>query len=186
MYSHSVRTSTILMAFTILVVWQPKAHAAVIVSNIQLTETSLSFDISGTIDVVGPQYNASLFVGDPLNGAWVLHGFGIGTWTNLGGASYNPPSGYTNSNAAGGYVYTDAGGVIQVNDTVNASFSYSGGNFDPLATDTSTWIVSAGSSSSTFILPDPEYATGYVVPEPTAFAMVCLAAPILILRRRRA
>ena len=177
--------TTIIATLALLIVMSGRySHADVLISNIQLTETSLSFDIAGTIDIVGPTNSDSLYIGDPLNGSWNLHGFGSGILTNHAGASYTPGGAYTSSNSAGGYVYMDAGGVIQVNDTIDASFSYSGGNFVPSATDTSSWIVSAGWNGDTFILPDPAYATGYAVPEPSGLAIFLCVGALAIHRRR--
>lgn len=155
----------------------------VIITNIELTSTTLSFDIAGTIDRVGPAAQDALFIGDPLNSAWISHTHTEGVWENHGG-TYQPEEAYTNQNAAGGYVYANKGGTIEVGDSVDASFTFTGGNFDPSATDFSNWIVSAGFNGVDFILPDPAYSTGYVVPEPSSLLVFGLLG-LYATRRRR-
>ncbi|MFK7788355.1 MAG: PEP-CTERM sorting domain-containing protein [Phycisphaeraceae bacterium] len=161
----------------------PAAHAAVVISNIELTTTSLSFDLVGTIDdVVGQFSQESLFLGEEGNSDWI-GGFAMGNWDHTSG-TFEPNSVLVLSDASAGdrVVIASTNDTLQFGDTIDGTFTLTGGNFDPTKTDTSKWILSAG--YNTFTFPDPTTQTGSVVPEPTSLAAIFVGG-LLVLRRRR-
>lgn len=178
------------------------SHAAIVISDIEFGDydtqdptiaTSLSFKLVGTVeDVVGANGKNALYIGEPGNGSWVL-GYHAGTWTS-DEAMVLPEAvtvltevisdGANGDRAAVGLT----GGVqeppvFEYGQFVSGTFSLTGGSFNPGATDTSNWIVSAG--YNTFTFPDPTTATGAAAPEPTSLIVFALGGMIVGMRRRR-
>lgn len=136
-------------------------------SNIQLTSSSLTFDLIGTVDNVGSIDPDSFYIGEPDNNTWV-NGFTSGTWTYHSG-DYVPTAVEMNEGGSfGDYAYSNASSAIQIGDSVDLSFSLTGTNIAfPANTNTANWIISAGYNSTRY-LPDVTAKTGGVVPEPTS------------------
>lgn len=164
------------------------AQADVVITNLVLTETTLSFDIAGTIDAVGANSPDSFFIGEPGNTSWIVStGAPVhGVWTSTGGTHASTNGAVNNLGTNGQYMYTWGGPAMVVGDTVQASFSLTGGSFDPGVVDFSQWIVTAGYDNAP-PLPDAGLATGYVdvAPEPTSFAVMCLGMILVSARGRR-
>lgn len=163
-------------------------QADVVITNLVMTETTLSFDIAGTIDAVGANNPDSFFIGEPGNTSWILStGTPIhGTWTSTGGTHASTSGAINNLGANGQYVYSWGGPSMVVSDTVQASFLVTGASFDPDAVDLSQWIVTVGYDNAP-PLPDAGLVTGYVdvAPEPTSFVALCMGMVLVGARRRR-
>lgn len=175
-----------LSILTIIFVTLPthRSDAALVISDIELTETTLSFALSGTVDVVGTFGGNQLYIGESSNTSWVAS-FSPGSWADNGG-TYTFGDAIVNSTSAGDVaVLTGAATSLSVGDTIDGTFSASG-TFDPNATNTDNWIVSAGYTTPSFVtLPDPGTATGQAVPEPST-GLIAMAMMVgLACRRRR-
>ncbi len=158
-------------------------HAALSISNIQLTDTTLAFDIAGTVDVVGDYGQNQLYLGELGNTSWV-NSYSAGIWTD-GGGTVTMVGAEVNSLGAGDYAIIGGPQSMIVGDTIQGSFSLTG-SFNAGSTTTSNWVVSAGYSTKDFeALPDPNTITGSAVPEPSSGLFALILAAAAVIRRRR-
>jgi hypothetical protein len=166
--------------------WSGAAQATLIVTNIDITETSLSFDLLGTVENVGSNDTDSFFIGDPDNTDWILSGLVFGTWIYNSG-TYVPDYGALYSNGVGDYVYTGGADTIVVGDIVDISFSVFGVSIDLGNVDTTRWIVSAGYNLGYETLPDASAQTGGTVsvPEPGTLTLLGIGLLGIAASRRR-
>ena len=170
-----------LCAFAFIVSFARQAYSAVVISNIELNATTLSLDLSGSIDVVGNESKNNLFIGQLSNHAWV-NSFAIGVWTD-GGGTHAFTTGGVNSVAQADFAYVGGNIDLVVGQTIEGSLTVTG-SFNPASTDISQWVVSAGYNSSDS-LPDPDTVTGAAAPEPTSGLLVLAGTVVLTGRRRR-
>lgn len=189
------------LAVLILSTMSLPTQAEILISNIEFSDylpgdpsiaTSLSFDLSGTIDDVitqDTQNTATLFVGEIATTGWI-NSYSGGSW------SYNDSStiptvidviGSASSGdrvaigMTGGYSFAHQPTALEVN-SIDGTATITNGSFTPGATDTSNWVVSIG--WNTFVFPDPETVTGAAVPEPASLAILMIGG-MLVARTRR-
>lgn len=152
------------------------ANSALIIENWNLTDHSLTFDLSGTVDFVGDNDTDSFFIGpaDSFSVNWINTNDFNGGFT-VNGGDYNISNvGVYSTNTYGSYVYTNRSpfGSILVGEQIDISFSFSGLNmFNAAAMDGQTLFVSAGYCDVP--LPDVQCATGGDTPvtEPSIIAL---------------
>lgn len=162
-----------------------QSRAGLLISNIELTTTSLSFDLSGTIDdVVGSNNSNILFIGEIGNTDWITTNFASGTWTAV---DSNTQGAFAEVLAFGSQVNRASISVqnhpFVAGDEIEGSFSVTDSSFDPTATDTSNWVVSVGHNDVAFL--DATTVTGSAAPEPTSFALLLASGLGIACRRRR-
>lgn len=172
------------------------SHAAIVISDIELTATTLDFSLSGTIeDKVGANSQHHLYIAEQGNSDWILSSHWqlsafSGTWTP--DDANDPPAtiSLSNGGSEGDRAIIALAGATQsyspvftAGQTVTGTFSVTGGHFAPEATDTSKWVVAVG--WNTFLFPDPSTITGAAVPEPASLAIVLLGMLIVSRKRRR-
>ncbi len=171
-----------ILILLVLIVMGNNAMASLIVSNWSATPTTLSFDITGTIDpgvTIGPLQKYALFIGPANLGNQAGASTVQGTWTSLGGVV---------TALHGAWLFSDSGSdKLQirkssfadwlVGDTLNYSFSFSSPNLVDLSGfDINGAIVSAGRSSYA-AAPEAAYQVGTFAapaPEPTTLALMGL------------
>ena len=156
------------------------ANAVLIVDNWTLTSDSLTFDLHGTVDVVGTNDTDSFFIGprDSLSVDWINGSLTQAIITQNGGSyAADTYSAAYNSGTYGEYVYSNNSSNIFVGQVVDLSFSISGLNvFNTAAISIDDIIVSAGYNVVGTGLPDGQIVTGSgststSVPEPSTIAL---------------
>ena len=142
------KIQNLLTAIFLLVRVPASASAALIVSDWTATPTSLSFDITGTIEAgvtIGPSQANRLFIG-PSNLVGENKPTVSGTITSLGGSPTT--LGYAkffNDSGGGKLQIQKNGGNWAVGDMLNYSISFSSSNlYDVTAWNPAGGIVSAG------------------------------------------
>ncbi|MEM9348032.1 MAG: PEP-CTERM sorting domain-containing protein [Planctomycetota bacterium] len=174
-----------------------KANAELLISNIEISPTTLTFHLSGTIGVGEINTDADdpfiLFIGEPDNSDWY-----VPTGTTYLAAEWTPnltndspdlvdfiaPA--VNQDATfGDYILLIKDGAIAFapGDVIDGTFSATNGSFNRDDTDPTKWIVSAGNVNSPH--PDPLTKIGSAVPEPSSISLVLVAFTALMKRRRR-
>lgn len=181
------------MMIFILILHSRGAQAELEISELSLSETTLTFRLSGTIgeNVINESAvdQNILFIGEPGNTAWYN---GPGVPNNYLAASWVPESGTTGliapavnqDDTYGDYVLmVKSGGNFVATDEIDGVFTATSNNlFDPDIVDLSSWIVSIGSINAPH--PDLDTKVGSVVPEPASIAIMSLGALCLVRRRR--
>ena len=169
--------------------------AGLLVSNWSATPTTLTFDITGTIDAgttFGPDQKSSLFIGPANLGEQAGAMTTYGTWVSLGGTPTQLQQAALFNDEDGAklqvrkYFFQD----WAVGDILNYSFSISGANLVDLSGwDPTGAIVSVGRDIYANA-PEPAYQVGTfasAVPEPATLALFGLGiAGIGWARRKKA
>ncbi len=151
------------------------ANAALMIQNWDLTDDSLSFDLTGTVDNVGANDINSFFIGpdDSINVDWINLGLTQGTLTQNGGEYTTTNTGAFDTATFGTYIYTN-GADIFTGMTVDISFSFATvGLFNSLEMLGEDIYVSAGYNTYPS-LPDisiADLASTGAVPEPATMLL---------------
>lgn len=163
-----------------LLVMTTNAFAAVTISNWSLTDSSLSFDLSGEADSITAPLDARtldmIYVGAPGNTGWIndfsghtaIEGTIDGTSLLRGWVNDYAYGHYVNLETVSDCDFTGGGSFI------NVSVSFSGaGLFNPSSLDITDLIVTWGmNSASPNPFPETVQDLGTaVVPEPSAWAI---------------
>lgn len=171
-------TKTLFFAVTFVTTTQ----AAVNVTNVSFSGTTLSFDISGAIDPsdtpVGVNESNVLYVGAPSDTDWITEDVfgddGVSLiFNNNGGGSLDITELLYFNGVGGDFIRlgTSAPAFLSGGDSVDASISITGSSLIAVNLDEADLIVTAGFNSlDTF--PDPSVQVGAYVPEPAAYAML--------------
>lgn len=172
-------------AFSVVtLVYAKSAQAAITVSNLTLSPTSVSFDISGTFPTPTVGSQGALFFANPTFNA--SPGFALGDFDYVISMSFSGSQSlfgiYTGNANVGDYF------VVEFLDDLTDGESISG-------TLTASWGITAFDPSQVTSLEvrwgtdgfalGSVIATASVVPEPTSFVLLEVAALGLILARRR-
>jgi hypothetical protein len=177
------------LAVTLLIIGSlsGKANAALTVSNWNLTITSLTFDIDGTLhqEFVGPRDKLDIFVGELYNSNWINSGFLTGSIVDNGstiaGSEVNAYA--WNVSPDGDLAYLRYSPKWQTGNLFNYTVSFSG-DFNPEGVDVTNLGVFWGLTSSRRWL-QPELQVGTVIPEPSSALLLGFwAAGIAMIRRR--
>jgi hypothetical protein len=181
-----LRIYTILATAFIPYIFVPDAGAALIVSNWNITPTTLSFDIIGTLDQTfsGNRDQTDIFIGELNNSNWAISAFLTGTITD-NGSSIAGPNVITyawNGSPDGDVAYLRYLSKWQTGNIFNYSVSYSG-NFNPAAVDVSNLGVFWGLYSDRWL--QPQIQVGTAIPELSSIIYIaCATFGMVILRRR--
>lgn len=143
------------------------ANASLLIDDLSLTTTSLVFNVTGTVDVVGTQNFPNLFFGFVDSRVWHNGVTGASGFSkNSGDYDFGSVSGATNSSNFGTYVFTNGTDVLQVGDIVDISYSILG-SFNTGVFDANSFVVQAGFSflgGSDNLIVQESLVTGGTVP----------------------
>ncbi|MBN2161548.1 MAG: hypothetical protein JXR25_05920 [Pontiellaceae bacterium] len=160
------------------------AQASLLVSNWELTDTTLSYDLTGTLDAsfVGPEEQRYIFVGELGNSSWLNTSFASGEWVDNGSVLASSVSAVYmwNGGSDGDMVYTRCDNWT-TGDQLDLTISYTG-SFNPEAVNASNLGVFWGQAGSSWL--QPENQVGSAIPEPATLAFVGIfGAGTLAVRR---
>lgn len=175
------------------------ANAAIVISNWNVVDnTTVSFDISGTIDSgvsIGSSDPDAFYIGAPGNADWITMDSSAGSSPskniqNHGGGSTNISTDHGSylTYAPGDYIVLRKEGLVawEVGDSVDASISISGGTLDGSQIDPADIIVTAGYFSGS-PWPDASAQVGEysAVPEPSSAVLCALGVAFAASRKRK-
>lgn len=152
------------------------AHGLINLTNWSIVGDTLTFDLSGSIEPdasIGGGAPSFFYIGDPGNVGWVLGQGSVVSITEHGGSNstFLPSTGEYSDYASGNYVsLTKSVGDWAPGDTVNATFTISGGSLNGAGIAPEDIIVAAGANSFGSPFPDVSTKVGGYVPEPTTWA----------------
>lgn len=164
-----------------------KSHAAVTISDVVMTPTSVSFSISGTLPALTGFNDNLLYVTNASNLA-ASPGFALGEFITSTSSSFSGTqslnSMFTGSTALGDYFLVQFAADLVGNAEINGAFtaSFSTEAFDPSQVSSLNFYWGRNDTpadSGTYL------GTAAVVPEPTGFALLAAGAGLAGLRRRR-
>jgi hypothetical protein len=168
------------------------AQAVLILSNWNITGNTVSFDITGSIPDVplGDTDLNVLYVGEPGNTSWITADSTSRTIINNGGGNttVRTNTGVYDDNPAGDYINFNQTNVFDdwaVGDSIDASFSYSGGTLIGANINPANIIISAGYNAPLTIYPDPSTQVGAIIPEPGATGLLVGAFLLFWAYKRR-
>lgn len=177
---------TILFTLIVLNIIATETPAALTVSNWNITSTTLSFDITGTIDqpFTGNRDQLDIFVGELNNSSWAISSFITGTIIDNGStiAGSQLTTYVWNGSPDGDVAYLRYGPKWQTGNMFNYSLSYTG-NFDPSAVDAQNLGVFWGLYSNRWL--QPEIQVGTAIPEFSSTLLIAIGTGLITLIRRR-
>lgn len=113
------------------------------IDNLSITATTLSFDLSGTVDIIGNGVLRAFFFGFEDDRIWHTGvDFASGFSSNGGTYDYSAVGGTYNT-SAGTFIFTSGNDTIVVGDTVDLSYTITG-TFDLGLFDENDFLVQAG------------------------------------------
>ena len=181
------KLSLMIFVFIFTLSYQSSSKASLIISNINLTSTTLSFDVTGILDFVNRIDRDSLFFGDVTQLSNLFNSINtstVGFSNNSGTYAFNMTGG-NSSDVFGKYLYTNGSDFLVIGDFVDISVSWTG-IFNVSEFDWSNFVVQAGYHGPSVFTERANISGGVVVPEPSNFALLCLGiASILVGRRNK-
>ena len=132
-----------------LVMFSIKTNAALVIENLSITSSNVSFDMSGIVDVAGPsELDSFLFGVVGNNTSWINTLTSQGSFSKNGGTyDFTSVWGRINDSDWGTYLFTNGADTIVVGDVVDISYSING-SFNPGLIDANNFVVQAGVYSS--------------------------------------
>ena len=145
---------------SLIVLFLPSFSAAeLVISNLSITSENVSFDVKGTLDVVGNYNNSSFYFGEVGNTEWIDEG-----WSSCCN-SYDTVTvgGHAYGDAGWGtYLYAQYGSNFEVGEFIDFSFSLDG-PFKPDLINKDNFVVVAGTyTDAPSPLPQSEIIAGKV------------------------
>jgi hypothetical protein len=177
---------TTLFTLIVLNILASDMRAALTVSNWNITSTTLSFDITGTIDqpFTGNRDQLDIFVGELNNSSWAISSFITGTIID-NGSSIAGTLVYAyvwNGSPDGDVAYLRYGPKWQTGNIFNYSLSYNG-SFDPSAVEVQNLAVFWGLYSNRSL--QPEIQIGTAIPELSSTLLIAIGTFLITSIRSR-
>lgn len=150
------------------------ANAALIIKNVNISSTSLSFDMDGTVDFVNNSDLDSFFFGFLDNRNW-HSGVSSSTGFSKNSGTYDFSSVGGQNSSFGVYTYTNGIDTIVIGDIVNISYTING-NFNVNLFDVNDFVVIAGydGAGTVFDLNSTISGSSVNVPTPSILALLAL------------
>jgi len=167
--------------------YQGVAQGSLIISNTNLTNTTLSFDVTGVLDFVNISDLDSLFFGDitQINNLFDSISSTGGHSKNSGTYDFDIAGGNPNgASPYGEYLYTNGSDILVIGDVIDISVSWTG-TFNTSEFDWSNFVVQAGYTGRPVFTDRANIAGGVLVPEPSAFALLGLGLLGIFWGRRK-
>tara|TARA_Y100001970_G_scaffold119280_1_gene147957 strand:+ start:459 stop:1025 length:567 start_codon:yes stop_codon:yes gene_type:complete len=179
--SKAIASATLLLSLN--------ANAGLVISDIEITSTSLSFDVTGTLDVVNLYDLDSLFFGDATQTTNLFNSINgtYGLSKNSGTYDFSSTGGsFVEGSYWGEYLFTNGADILVVGDVIDISVSWTGSfNVDQFNWD--NFVVQAGHSGNPVFNNVTNQIAGGVelenVPEPSTLAILGLGIIGLAFRR---
>jgi len=165
-----------------------EANGALIVSNWNLTTTSLTFDINGTLQQGYPGTHSAnqvdIFIGELFNSNWINSGFLTGFIIDRGStvAGSEVYAYAWNGSPDGDLAYLRYLSRWQNGNLFNYTVSFSG-NFNPSGVDATNLDVFWGLAGSRWL--QPELQVGTVIPEPSSALFLGFSVWLALIRGRK-
>lgn len=167
------------------------SQASLVINDLSITATNVSFHLTGTVDIVGGFDLDSLFFGFVGSTSWVTSTpvFAGGFSKNSGTYDFNAVGG-ADSNTWGDYLFTNGPDTLVVGDVIDLNYSIQG-TFDLTGLNIMDFKVQAGydGTSNDFIqsalIAGGVGSLANTVPEPASFGLAGLALAGLLVTRRK-